>query len=83
MGVPEQAGRPQARSEPDDLATAAREALVSAALRLGVDPMKLANGALDAELAEVILELRVARHTLADGDKARVEDLLRRLGVLP
>lgn len=67
----------------EELTSAAHEAIASAASRLGIDPLQFARRARTAELADVILELRLARHALNDGDRARVEELLRRLGTLP
>ena len=65
------------------LATASEKALRSAAARLGVDPETLAARCAAGELAEVILELRVARFNLPEADQERVEELLRKIGVLP
>ncbi len=65
------------------LAAAAEKALRSAATRLGVDPETLAARCADGELAEVILELRIARFNLPEADQERVEELLRKMGVLP
>ena len=83
MGLSDLPRDKQARLDQDELAAAARQAMVSAALRLGIDAVQFAKRAGDAELAEVILELRLARHALAAADKARVEALLRHLGALP
>lgn len=83
MGLQDRATEPRGRPEQDDLAAAARQAMASASLRLGIDAVQFAGRARNAELAEVILELRLARHSLADDDKTRVEALLRHLGVLP
>lgn len=83
MGLADQPSKSHPRTEQDGLEVAARQAMVSAALRLGIDAVEFARRAGDAELAEVILELRLARHALAAADKARIEMLLRQLGVLP
>lgn len=67
----------------DSIAVLAAPALQSAARRLGVDPMTLAAACTHGELADVIIELRLARFTLPAADQERVEILLRRIGVLP
>ena len=64
-------------------AAAAVRAIQTAANRLGVDPALLATRCADGELADVIIELRVARFNLPEADQERVEALLRRIGVLP
>lgn len=70
-------------AEPPLTAAAAVKALRTAAARLGVDPETLAARCADGELAEVILELRIARFNLPEADQQRVEELLRKMGVLP
>ena len=62
---------------------AAAKAIRSAAERLGVEAEMLASRCAGGELADVIIELRVARFNLPDADQERVEELLRRVGVLP
>lgn len=83
MGLPGQPTQSHSWPEQDELAAAARQAMASAALRLGTDAVELAKRARNAEIAEVILELRLARHALSEEDKMRVEALLRHLGALP
>lgn len=62
---------------------AAVEALRSAATRLAVEAETLAARCANGELADVIIELRVARFNLPAPDQERVEALLRNIGVLP
>lgn len=83
MGAPDLSPSTYAKPPADELAQAAKQAITTAALRLAIDPTNLAKAAAGGELAEVVLELRLARHALAPEDRQRVEDLLRRLGALP
>ena len=53
----------------------------AAAARLGVEPAVLLEGSAGGELADLVIELRVARLSLPETDRERVEELLRRLGV--
>lgn len=68
---------------PEGWESAAVEALRSAATRLGVEAETLAARCTEGELADVIIELRVARFNLPAPDQERVEVLLRNIGVLP
>ncbi|HET9441351.1 MAG TPA: hypothetical protein VFO52_14335 [Longimicrobiales bacterium] len=68
---------------PEGWEGAAVDALRSAATRLGVEAEVLAAGCANGELADVIIELRVARFNLPAPDQERVEALLRNIGVLP
>ena len=67
----------------DELSASARRAIVTAAMRLGIDPGDFAARCADGEIADLILDLRQARHGLAATDRERIESLLRSLGVLP
>jgi hypothetical protein len=58
-------------------------AFATAAQKLAVDPALLASGCAAGELADVIIELRLARFNLPAADQERVENLLRGIGVLP
>ena len=82
MSPPDPIDEPQTCSE-DAFTPLAREAMASAALRLGVDPIDFAGRCGDGALADVVFELRMARHALAAKDRSRIEDLLRSVGVLP
>lgn len=66
-----------------DLAEPAYRAISSAARRLGLDPLKFARACADGQIADLILDLRLARHGLAPADKARAEELLQSVGGLP
>ena len=59
------------------------KAIESAARRLGTDPTAFATRCTEGELAELVFELRTLRHLLPTSDRERVEELLRRIGVLP
>lgn len=58
------------------LAELSRQALEGAADRLGVDPLDLARGLARGRLADLILELKVARYWAYPRDRDRIEDLL-------
>ena len=76
------AGSEEAPAEKEFALNAAR-ALRKAAQRLAVPPELLAARCVDGELADVIIELRLARFNLPSADQERVEGLLRSIGVLP
>lgn len=58
------------------LAELSRQALEGAADRLGVDPLDLARGLARGRLADLILELKMARNWAYPRDRDRIEDLL-------
>jgi hypothetical protein len=80
---PAEAAAPAPAEDSEALARAAAKALRSAADRLGVEADSLATRCTEGELADVIIELRVARFNLPAADQERVEELLRKIGVLP
>lgn len=63
--------------------TSAAQAFDAAAARLGVSAESLARKCQSGALADVIIELRLARFNLPAADQERVETLLRDIGVLP
>jgi hypothetical protein len=68
---------------PDDLAACATHAVRRAAEELGTGALELAQGLQHGEIAELVEELRIARSLYFHGqDRARVDDLLGRVGVL-
>ena len=67
----------------EQLSSAACRAISKAALRLGVDPLEFARWCADGQIADLILDLRLARHGLEPADKQRVEELLQSIGGLP
>ena len=79
---PGKAPLPDAPDE-KELAELACRAISAAARRLGLDPVKFARACAEGQIADLILDLRLARHGLAPADKARVEELLHSLGGLP
>ncbi|HEY8485326.1 MAG TPA: hypothetical protein VIL13_12005 [Longimicrobiales bacterium] len=76
-------GDPISAERSQDFDAACRQAFLTAARRLNLDAGQLASRCAEGELAELILELRMARHALSEADRERVEALLRRIGLLP
>ncbi len=73
-----------AESEPTaSFEISAAQAFDAAAARLGVSAESLARKCQSGALADVIIELRLARFNLPAADQERVETLLRDIGVLP
>lgn len=73
-----------AEAEPTaSLEASAAQAFDTAAARLGVSAEGLAKKCQSGALADVIIELRLARFNLPEADQERVESLLRDIGVLP
>lgn len=77
------------RNEASDavLAELSRQALVHAAERLDLDPVELAHGLGRGRIADLILELKLARYWAYPRDRDRIEALLegidRRFAVPP
>lgn len=65
------------------LAESTTLAFESAAKRLALSPEGLAAACANGEIADIIIELRLARFHLNEADQERVEALLRNMGVLP
>jgi len=60
----------------------AAEAIETAGLRLGIEAEELAERLADGKIADLIIELRGLRHVLPHHSRARIEGLLRDVGVL-
>lgn len=58
------------------IAEAARQAVMAAAERLYVDPMRLAEGLGHGKLAELLLELKGTTHWAYPSDRERIDRLL-------
>lgn len=67
----------------DQLLAASLRAILTAAERLGADPLTFAERCSDGQIADLILDLRLARHGLGPVDRKRVEELLQAVGGLP